>query len=81
MGTTSTMTTDSVLSTLAGEYYYVFERRHPYYVHTYPIWKHATNAYKGGRQYVRKTLTKHPSETADEFKYDWNTPVNDSKPF
>jgi hypothetical protein len=66
---TSTMTTDNVLASLAGEYYYVMERRHPYYLHTYPVWKRATNAYKGGRQYVRKTLTKHPSETDDEFKY------------
>ena len=67
MGTT--LTTDEVMASLAGVDYYIFERRHPYYAKTLPIWKKATMAYKGGRKYVRNTLTKHPSETDEEFKY------------
>lgn len=63
------LTTEDVLSAAHSSYSYIFERRHPYYVKTLPIWKRATSAYKGGRTYVRKTLTKHPSETPDEFKY------------
>ena len=65
----ATLTTDEVMASLAGVDYYIFERRHPYYAKTLPIWKKATMAYKGGRKYVRNTLTKHPSETDEEFKY------------
>lgn len=61
--------TTTVLSSMSNGYEYIFERRHPYYIKTLPTWKKATNAYKGGRRYVRHTLTKHPSETDDEFKY------------
>lgn len=61
--------TESVMSALTGPYNYIFERFHPYYLRTLPVWKKATNAYKGGRRYVRNTLTKHPSETDEEFKY------------
>ena len=62
--------TDEIITSLVGnEYYYIFERRHPYYTKTLPIWRKATLAYKGGRKYVRNTLTKHPSETDEEFKY------------
>lgn len=63
------LTTESVISALTGPYNYIFERFHPYYLRTLPVWKKATNAYKGGRRYVRNTLTKHPSETDEEFKY------------
>lgn len=63
------LTTEDVLASTYDAYSYIFERRHPYYVKTLPIWKRATNAYKGGRTYVRKTLTQHPSETPEEFKY------------
>lgn len=63
------LTTEDVLASTYDAYSYIFERRHPYYVKTLPIWKRATSAYKGGRTYVRKTLTQHPSETPEEFKY------------
>lgn len=69
MTTTIPVSTDEILTTLVGAESYIFERRHPYYVKTLPIWRKATNAYKGGRKYVRNTLTKHPSETDEEFKY------------
>lgn len=51
------------------EYYYILDRCHPYYVSMLSLWNRATSAYKGGRDYVRKTLTRHPSETEEEFKY------------
>ena len=60
---------NTIVTPLNPEYYYIFERKHPYYVATLPLWQRATRAYKGGRDYVRKTLTRHPSETEEEFKY------------
>lgn len=62
-------TDEKIVTILNKEYEYVFEREHPYYRATLPLWERATRAYKGGREYVRKTLTKHPSETDEEFKY------------
>lgn len=47
--------------------FYVFTRKHPYYVKMLPVWKKATHAYNGGRAYVERTLTRHPSETEEEF--------------
>lgn len=63
------VSTEAFIASTANAEHYIFERKHPYYVKTLPIWIRATNAYKGGRSYVRKTLTKHPSETDEEFKY------------
>ena len=63
------VTSDSIMASIVGADRYIFERKHPYYVKTLPIWIRATKAYKGGRSYVRNTLTKHPSETPEEFKY------------
>lgn len=61
--------TEKIVTILNQDYNYIFERKHPYYVKTYALWERATHAYKGGRDYVRKTLTRHPSETEEEFKY------------
>lgn len=46
----------------------VFNRVNAYYMATSPIWKKAIRAYNGGRDYLKATLRKHPSETDEEFK-------------
>lgn len=66
---TVTYTANDIATLMLGDYAYIFERRHPYYVQTLPLWDKATAAYRGGRDYVRHTLTQHPSETPEEFEY------------
>lgn len=65
---TGEMTTADTLAQFANADSIIFTREHPYYTHTKHLWQKATDAYNGGREYVMKTLRRHPSETVDEFK-------------
>ena len=46
----------------------IFSRENVYYATTKPTWKKALSAYNGGRQYLKDTLRKHPSETDEEYQ-------------
>jgi hypothetical protein len=46
----------------------IFNRVNAYYMAVSPIWKKALKAYNGGKDYLKGTLRKHPSETDEEFK-------------
>lgn len=65
---TGEMTTADTLAQFANADSIVFTREHPYYSRMKALWRKATDAYNGGREYVQKTLMKHPSETDEEFK-------------
>ena len=43
--------------------WFVFTRTSPFFDKHETLWRKATNAYNGGRDYLRNTLRKHPSET------------------
>lgn len=45
----------------------VFTRTSPFYDKYKTLWDKATAAYNGGRDYLRTTLRKHPSETDEEY--------------
>ena len=46
----------------------MFERESSYYTSKKALWLKALRAYNGGREYIVKTLTQHPSETEEEYK-------------
>lgn len=54
----------------------IFSRVNHYYAVTKPIWVKALNAYNGGRDYLKKTITKHPSETNEEYEERVNNSYN-----
>jgi hypothetical protein len=64
---TGEFTTADTLAQFATADNIVFTREHPYYSRMKGLWRKATDAYNGGRDYVQKTLKKHPSETDEEF--------------
>lgn len=45
----------------------IFCREAAFYRSNLPIWEKAAAALNGGRAYIKKTLKRHPSETAEEF--------------
>lgn len=61
------MTTADTLAQFANADSIIFTREHPYYARMKGLWQKATDAYNGGREYVAKTLMRHPSETKEEF--------------
>lgn len=46
----------------------IFERESDYYFENKALWTKAKAAYNGGRSYLELVLTKHPSETEDEYQ-------------
>ena len=54
----------------------IFSRVNHYYSVTSPIWKKALSAYNGGRDYLKDTLRKHPSETDEEYQERLNNSYN-----
>lgn len=54
----------------------IFSRENAYYAVTKPTWRKALDAYNGGRDYITKTLKKHPSETDEEYNERINNSYN-----
>jgi len=46
---------------------YIFHRRHPEYSANESRWKHASSAYRGGKNYIDQALIRHVSEIDIEF--------------
>ena len=46
----------------------IFNRYNDYYVKNEKLWKKAIDAYNGGSKYIDSVLSKHPSETEEEFE-------------
>ncbi|MDD5697433.1 MAG: hypothetical protein PHH77_02350 [Victivallaceae bacterium] len=49
------------------DFEYLFRREHPFYRRHKAIWKHSSDAYSGGTDYIDQALIKHVSEIDLEF--------------
>jgi len=46
----------------------IFSREARFYTSNKRVWEKAGSAINGGREYIRKTLKRHPSETEEEYE-------------
>lgn len=58
------------------EHWLVFTRTSAFYDKYQELWTKATAAYNGGRDYIKSTLKKHPSETDEEYTERINNSYN-----